>query len=340
MDLPNSRYLTRHRVSPWELLPLVAAIAFFYFFPGYLTLGTAILVMAMFAVSLDLVIGYAGIVTLGHALFFGLGAYGAARMSMAGFDAPIGTALAAGGLAALAAAATGPFVLRLKHLPLIMVTVAITAIAHEVANKASWLTGGHDGLPALVFDEVLGTFRWSIWGTTSYLYALAWLVVIVVFARVVVASSFGMVLQGIRQNELRMRVIGAPVLLQQVMIYTFSAGIAGVAGALYAQTNNFVSLEVVTVDLGVFALAMIVLGGLGRIYGAILGAAVYMLVQYLAQQWDPYYWMLAIGILLVLVVRFGRGGLLGIVDDLRRRALRPRAAPAEPLRGPRSEPGE
>ena len=136
MDLPNSRYLTRHRVSPWELLPLVAAIAFFYFFPGYLTLGTAILVMAMFAVSLDLVIGYAGIVTLGHALFFGLGAYGAARMSMAGFDAPIGTALAAGALAALAAAATGPFVLRLKHLQMLRPAAPSTASHLEPCASA------------------------------------------------------------------------------------------------------------------------------------------------------------------------------------------------------------
>ncbi|MEC7763006.1 MAG: branched-chain amino acid ABC transporter permease [Pseudomonadota bacterium] len=339
MDMPNARFLNRHRFSLWELVPLIVAIGCYYLFPGYLTLGAAVLVMAIFAVSLDLVIGYAGIVTLGHSVFFGVGAYGAAKLSIAGIDTPIAAALIAGAMAAVLAVLTGPFVLRLKHLPLIMVTVAIAAIAHEAANKMSWLTGGHDGLPNLAFEPVLGLFNWSIWGTTSYLYVLAWLVLLVIISRIVVSSSFGMALQGIRQNELRMRVMGAPVLKQQVIIYTYSAFLAGIAGALYAQTNNFVSLETLTVDLGVFALAMIVLGGLGRIYGAIIGAAVYMIVQYLAQQWDPYFWMLAIGVLLVLVVRFGKGGLLGIGEKawLRLRPARPDYTPAK---REKLEPGE
>jgi branched-chain amino acid transport system permease protein len=132
----------------------------------------------------------------------------------------------------------------------------------------------------------------------------------------IVSSSFGVALQGIRQNELRMRLIGAPVLSQLVAVYALSAGVAGVAGALYAQSNGFVGLEALSVDQGVFGLAMIVLGGIGRLYGAILGAAVYMVVQYSAQQWDPYYWMLAIGVMLVLVVRFSRGGILGALDSV------------------------
>ncbi|MEQ8346509.1 MAG: branched-chain amino acid ABC transporter permease [Sneathiellaceae bacterium] len=335
----GSRHLGRHRFSPLELLPLAAAIAAYYLFPGYLSLGASVLVMAIFAVALDLVIGFAGIVTLGHAVFFGVGAYGAARMSMAGLADPIVTALLAGLLAALLAALTGPFVLRLKHLPLIMVTVAIVMIVHEAANKAAWLTGGHDGLPALVFGDVLGQFAWSIYGTTSYVYALAWLVLLVAVSRVIVSSPFGVALQGIRQNELRMRVMGAPVLLQQTVIYSYSAFLAGVAGALHAQINGFVSLDTLTVDLGVFALAMIVLGGIGRIYGAIVGAAVYMLVQYFAQQWDPYYWMLAIGILLVLVVRFGKGGILGILETLWLR-LRPGRIGAPQKAAGEREPGE
>jgi branched-chain amino acid transport system permease protein len=222
--------------------------------------------------------------------------------------------LAAAVVSAFFAFVSGPLLLRLRGLPLIMVTLGVASVVSEAANKLSWLTGGNDGLPGLMFDPVFKIFPWSIDGKTAYLYALAWLILVLIVARTVVSSSFGVALQGIRQNELRMRLIGAPVLGQLVVAYSLSAGIAGVAGALYAQSNGFVGLEALSVDQGVFGLAMIVLGGIGRLYGAIVGAAVYMVVQYAAQQWDPYYWMLAIGIMLVLVVRFSRGGILGALD--------------------------
>lgn len=340
ISLHTSKALTRHRFSFWELTPLLAAVVAYFAFPDYLTFAAAVLVMAMFALSLDLVIGFAGIVTLGHAVFYGLGAYVTALLSTAGWTEPVTALLLGAGAAAVVAAATGPFVLRLKGLPLIMVTVGICAIVHEAAGKASWLTGGHDGLSALIFDPVLGLFEWSIYGTTSYVYALFWLAVMFLVARMLVCSAFGVALQGIHLNELRMRVLGAPVLGQLVLVYTVSAFIAGLAGGLLVQINAFVSPDVLTVDLSVFALAMIVLGGIGRLHGALVGAAIYMSVQYFAQQWDPYYWMLAIGILLILVVRFGRGGLLGIAEDLRDRLLGGSAAPgararlrAERLRG-------
>ena len=314
LAIDSSKTLVQHRVSPYELIPLAAAIAFYYVLPDYLALGTAICVTAIFALSLDLVIGYAGIVTLGHSVFFGLGAYTAALLSQQGWREPISIVIAGGALSALFALLSGPLLLRLRGLPLIMVTLGVASVVYEAGNKLGWLTGGNDGLPGLMFDPIFGIFPWSIDGKTAYLYALAWLVLMMIAARVVVSSSFGVALQGIRQNELRMRLIGAPVLGQLVAVYTLSAAIAGVAGVLYAQSNGFVGLETLSVDQGVFALAMIVLGGIGRLYGAIVGAAVYMVVQYSAQQWDPYYWMLAIGVMLVLVVRFSRGGLLGALD--------------------------
>lgn len=316
LAIDSSKTLVQYRFSAYELIPLAVAIAFYYVLPDYLPLGTAICVTAIFALSLDLVIGYAGIVTLGHSVFFGLGAYTAALLSRAGWAEPISVVIAAATLSALFALLSGPLLLRLRGLPLIMVTLGVASLVAEAGNKLSWLTGGNDGLPGVTFDPVFKTFGWSIDGKTAYLYALAWLVAMLIVARTVVASSFGVALQGIRQNELRMRLIGAPVLGQLVLIYALSAGIAGVAGALYAQSNSFVGLEALSVDQGVFALAMIVLGGIGRLYGAIVGAAVYMVVQYAAQQWDPYYWMLAIGVMLVLVVRFSRGGILGALDAL------------------------
>jgi branched-chain amino acid transport system permease protein len=316
LAVESSKALIQYRFSTYELIPLAVAIAFYYALPDYLPLGTAICVTAIFALSLDLVIGYAGIVTLGHSVFFGIGAYAAALLSRNGWGEPVSTVIAAAAVAAFFALLSGPLLLRLRGLPLIMVTLGLASVVSEAANKLSWLTGGNDGLPGLTFDPVFKTFAWSIDGKTAYLYALTWLFVVLIVARTVVSSSFGVALQGIRQNELRMRLIGAPVLSQLVAVYALSAGVAGVAGALYAQSNGFVGLEALSVDQGVFALAMIVLGGIGRLYGAIVGAVVYMVVQYAAQQWDPYYWMLAIGIMLVLVVRFSKGGILGALDEV------------------------
>jgi branched-chain amino acid transport system permease protein len=314
LAIESSKTLVHHRFSTYELIPPAVAIVFYHALPDYLPLGSAICVTAIFALSLDLVIGYAGIVTLGHSVFFGIGAYTAALLSKQGWGEPISAVLAAAVVSAFFAFVSGPLLLRLRGLPLIMVTLGVASVVSEAANKLSWLTGGNDGLPGLMFDPVFKIFPWSIDGKTAYLYALAWLILVLIVARTVVSSSFGVALQGIRQNELRMRLIGAPVLGQLVVAYSLSAGIAGVAGALYAQSNGFVGLEALSVDQGVFGLAMIVLGGIGRLYGAIVGAAVYMVVQYAAQQWDPYYWMLAIGIMLVLVVRFSRGGILGALD--------------------------
>jgi branched-chain amino acid transport system permease protein len=314
LAIESSKTLVHYRFSTYELIPPAVAIVFYHALPDYLPLGSAICVTAIFALSLDLVIGYAGIVTLGHSVFFGIGAYTAALLSKQGWGEPIGAVLAAAVVSAFFAFVSGPLLLRLRGLPLIMVTLGVASVVSEAANKLSWLTGGNDGLPGLMFDPVFKIFPWSIDGKTAYLYALAWLILVLIVARTVVSSSFGVALQGIRQNELRMRLIGAPVLGQLVVAYSLSAGIAGVAGALYAQSNGFVGLEALSVDQGVFGLAMIVLGGIGRLYGAIVGAAVYMVVQYAAQQWDPYYWMLAIGIMLVLVVRFSRGGILGALD--------------------------
>jgi branched-chain amino acid transport system permease protein len=326
IDMAGSATLTRYRFQWPEVLPLAAALAAFFLFPDYLVFGAAVLAMAIFAISLDLIIGFAGILTLGHGVFYGVGAYAAGLITFVGWHEPISSALLGAAIAATFAAATGPFVLRLKGLPLVMVTLSIGFIVLEAANKASWLTGGHNGLQNIEIAPILGRFEWSIYGDVSYLYVLAFLVVVVLAARIVVSSPFGVALQGIRENEARMRVIGAPVLAQLVLAYAISAFVAGLAGALSTQTNAFVSLDVLSLDLSIYALAMLVLGGIGRLYGALIGAVVYMGVQYFTQQWNPSYWMFSIGILLILVVRFGRGGLLGLSAACLKR-LSSRAAP-------------
>jgi branched-chain amino acid transport system permease protein len=320
IDIRGSEALDRYRFRWPEIVPAALAGAAYILFPDYLVFGASVMVMAMFALSLDLVIGFAGILTLGHGIFFGLGAYASGLATQVGLQEPISAALLGACIAAAAAFLTGPFVLRLRGLRLIMVTLAISSITLEAANKASWLTGGHNGLQNVSFAPILGRFEWSMDGSSSYLYVAFWLALVLIAARYLVCSPFGLALQGIRENEIRMRVIGAPVHVQLVVVYGLSAFIAGLAGALWAETNAFVSLDVLSVDVSIFALAMLILGGIGRLYGAILGAAVYMCVQYFTQELNPSYWMFAIGLLLIVVVRFGRGGLLGLLAGALRRS--------------------
>jgi branched-chain amino acid transport system permease protein len=276
--------------------------------------------------SLDLILGFAGIISLGHALYFGFGAYVTGLATFAGWTEPITGTLLGGVSAGALAAVTGPLVLRLSGLPLIMVTLALGVIAFEAANKLTWLTGGDDGLYGVTIAPLFGVFRWTVFSQTAYLYVLAWTFLLFVLARCLVASPFGLAIQGIRDNSRRMQLLGTPVLGKLMRIYIISGFMAGVAGALSAQTTQFVGLIVLNVDTSVSALVMLVLGGVGRLYGGLIGAPVYMVVHHMASQWNPYHWMFIIGALLTLVVMFARGGILGIADSLMRMISRKNGA--------------
>jgi branched-chain amino acid transport system permease protein len=318
----------RHRLRRLEWVWWAIALAVFFIFPGYLGFATSLLIMATFALSLSLILGFAGVVTLGHAVFFGLGAYSAGLIAIAGWTEPITGVLMGGLVAASAALLIGPLILRLTGLPLVMVTLALGVLFQEAANKATWLTGGDDGLFGIKLQPLFGIFRWSIYGNTQYLYVFGWLAIIFVVLRRLIASPFGLALEGIRENPLRMRVIGAPVLWRLVLSYAISAFVAGVAGALSAQTTKFVGLIVFSLETSVDVLLVVVLGGLGSLYGALIGAPVYMSVKYFSQQWNPLLWTLFVGVMLILVTLYGQGGLLGICERLsarlRDRRKRPR----------------
>lgn len=309
----RSELLERHRFRPVEAVYWLLLVIVVFFFSRYLAIATTVVVMCIFALSLDLVLGFAGIVTLGHAAYFGIGAYAASLLALGGWHEAISGAVLAGLTAAAVALLFGPLVLVLEGLPLIMVTMAIGAILYEAANKASWLTGGDDGLRNFDFSPLLGMFDWDIYGYTAYLYALGWLLVLYIVTRRVVGSPFGVALQGIRENRARMRLIGSPVVGHLVRAYVLSAFMAGVAGAVYAQANQFVSLEVLSTNTSVDVVVMLVLGGIGQLYGALIGAPVYVLVKHFAAEWNPYNWMFIIGVLLIVAVRFGRGGLFGML---------------------------
>jgi branched-chain amino acid transport system permease protein len=311
-------FTRRHRYHPLEALPWAAALAAYVVFPSYLPLGSQILATILFALSADLVLGYAGIVTLGHAAFFGTGAYTAGILAAHGWGEPI-TGLIAGALvAALVGLASGLVVLRATGLPLLMQTLVVATLLYEAANKASSITGGDDGLQGMVVWPIFGLFHFDLFGRTAYLYCLVVLFGCWWFARRLVYSPFGRSLTGIRENVLRMHAVGAPVFRRRLIIYTISAAFAGTAGALIAQTTAFVGLSSLSLDRSGGALIMLIIGGVGRLYGAFIGVPLYMIAQDRFSELEPAYWYFWVGLLMVIVVMFGRGGVLGLFDRLRR----------------------
>ena len=311
-------FVRRHRYHPLEALPWLAAVASYFVFPDYLALGAQILATILFAMSADLVLGYAGIVTLGHAAFFGTGAYTAGILAANGWGEPISGLLAGATAAALLGFLSGLVVLRTTGLALLMQTLVVATLVAEGANKASFITGGDDGLQGMEVWPIFGWFRFDLFGHTSYAYCLAVLFLCWLAARQIVRSPFGRSLTGIRENVRRMHAIGAPVALRRLVIYTISAALAGVSGTLIAETTQFVSLSFLSLERSGTVLIMLIIGGVGRLYGAFIGVPLYMVAQNRFSEIDPVYWYFWIGLLMVLVVIFARGGVLGLFDRFRR----------------------
>jgi len=308
---------TRHRVRVADIAPWVIALAAFFLFPRHLQLGTQVMVMVLFALSLDLLLGYAGIVTLGHASFFGIGAYccGILSVRLAIHDPLVGLLVSAT-VAGLAGLACGALVLRTRGLTLLMLTLGILLMLAEAANRAAWLTGGADGLQGVTIGRLFGLFEWDLYGRTTYLYCVAVTFLAFVVVRTVVLSPFGRSLVGIRENAVRMEALGTPVRQRLVVAYGLAATLAGVAGALNAQTNQFVALNVLSFELSGAVLIMLILGGTGRLYGAFVAAPIYMIAADWFARLDPTYWLFWIGAMLVALVMFARGGFLGLWDKL------------------------
>jgi len=303
--LPNDRW------RPLEIAFWLLPVAAFFAVPGYLVLGSQILIFGLFAASLDLILGYAGIVSLGHAAFFGVGAYSAGLLAVHGWGEPFSGLLVAAAVAALVGFAASFLVVRGADLTRLMVTLGIGLMLYEAANKAAFITGGVDGLSGVTMWKVAGIFRFGLDGKTAYLYSLAVVFVLFTLLRRVVNSPFGLSLRGIRDGGKRMPAIGSPVERRLIAVFTLAAAIAGVAGALYAQCTQFVGLDSLGFPRSAELLIMLVLGGTGRLYGALIGAAVYMIAQDILSGINPVYWQFWIGLLLVVVVLFARDGILG-----------------------------
>jgi branched-chain amino acid transport system permease protein len=318
----------RHRFRAWEVLPWLAAFAVFFIFPDRMTFGSQVLIMVLFALSLDLILGYAGIVTLGHAAFFGLGAYtvalGAARLD---WNEPISGLFAAAIVAGLGGLISGWFLLRYRGLTLLMLTLATGIMLMELGNYRSDISGGYDGVPGISFKPLFGVFDYDLYGRTNYLYVLVVLFVIFLLVRRIVYSPFGQTLTGIRENVRRMHAIGSPVHTRLVTAYTIAAAIAGVAGALFAQTNSYATLTVFDFDTSAKVMVMLVLGGTGRLYGAFVGAVIYMVLEDHLSKMSPAFWQFGIGLLLVVTVLFLRRGILGLFEDVAAKLFTRKAKP-------------
>jgi branched-chain amino acid transport system permease protein len=305
-------YLARQaRWGGAEIAFWLAALLPFVLFPTYLTLASQIAITALFAVSLDLILGYAGIISLGHAVYFGIGAYTAGLLAKHGWGEPL-TGLVAGAAAATVIGyLTGLIVVRVRQLALLMITLGLGFLAAEAANSASWLTGGADGLQGVRVWELFGVFEFDLYGYTAYAYSLAALFLVFLLSRRLVHSPFGLSLRGIRENQARMPAIGAPSRLRLLKIYTIAAGFAGIAGALLAQTTQTVSLESLGFQRSADVAVMLILGGTGRLYGGIIGAIIFMVARDQLADMNPQYWYFWIGLLLMAVVLFLPTGVLG-----------------------------
>ena len=311
LRLPNDRW-SALEIAFW-LLPLVAYFAF----PGYLVLISQIMIVGLFALSLDLILGYAGIVSLGHAAFFGLGAYTAGLLAVHGWGEPVSGLLAGALAAGLFGFLTSFLVVRGQDLTRLMVTLGIGLMLFEAANKAAFITGGVDGLSGMVVDKLFGVFEFDLYGKTAFFYSLTVLFLVFVVVRRIVHSPFGLSLVGIREGGRRMPAIGANVKQRLTAAFTIGAAVAGVAGALLAQTTQFVGLDMLSFPRSAELMIILVLGGTGRLYGGLIGAAVFMLAQDYIAGLNPAYWQFYLGFLLIVIVLFARGGILGGLDRLR-----------------------
>jgi branched-chain amino acid transport system permease protein len=298
--------MARHWRLALEIAFWALAFSALWLFPRKLLILNEIAILALFAMSLDLLLGYAGILSLGHAAFLGLGAYTAGLFALhVSGDPLLGMAVAIP-VAAVVGALSAFLILRGNDLTRLMVTVGLATVFFEIANKASSITGGADGLQGITMGPVLGLWDFDLFGRTAYLYSLITLLALFLLARRLVASNFGMSLRAIRENPLRARAIGIPVTRRLVAIHTIAAVYAAIAGVLLAQTTQFVSLDVLAIHRSADVLLVLVIGGTGYLYGGLIGALAFKLLQDVLSDLTPQYWHFWIGLLLVMLVLVGR----------------------------------
>jgi branched-chain amino acid transport system permease protein len=324
-----STALKQKRAWHWlEYIFWLAAAASIFLLPSQHALLTQIAIWSLFALSLDLLLGYAGIVSLGHAAYFGFGAYVAALFAINFTGEPVTGLLVAGIAAGLLGLVTSLLVLRGTDLTRIMVTIGIALVMYEIANQMSWLTGGADGLTGMPVNPVLGFFPIYFIPKNSYTYVLIVLFVLFFVAKRIVNSPFGYSLRAIKGNPLRASSVGIPNNPRLIAAYTLAAAYAGIAGALLAQTTPVVSLTYLDFQRSADGLLMLIIGGTGYLYGGIVGSALFLVAQKFIGNVTPQYWEFWIGFALVVIALFARDrGVFSIIERIvgawRKRSVKP-----------------
>jgi branched-chain amino acid transport system permease protein len=291
---------------------IAVAIAGYFLFPNNLALLTRILAIAMLVLSIDLVTGFCGVATLGHAALFGAGAYGAGiAAAHFGITEPLTMTLIGALTGALAGLVSGAIILRAHGLPQLVLSIAVIHLFHEAANKASSWTGGSDGLAGISPDPLLGLFGFDLWGRTAYVYGVVLLLVVFVILRIVVRSPFGMLCRGLKEDPIRVHAMGASVHSALIRMYMLSGAVAGIGGALNAISTQVVGLDSLSFTQSAEALVMLVLGGTGSLYGALIGTLTFMWFEDVVSAANPFHWLTMVGALLIAVVLFAPRGLYG-----------------------------
>lgn len=307
---PSANRLTAGvRWRSWEvgvwLLLWAAPIAL----PQHAALISEIAILALFALSLDLVLGYAGIVSLGHAAYFGTGAYAAGLFAKHVMPDPL-LGLLVGTLAGAALGAlTSPMIVRGTDLTRLMVTMGIALVLVELANRFDTITGGADGLQGVVMGPVAGLFEFDLTARTASFYSLTVLFVAFVLLRRIVHSPFGISLQALRDNRLRLSSLGISVNARLAWVYTAGAALAGSAGALLAQTTGFASLDVLDFHRSADVMLALIIGGAGWLWGGLIGAVAFKVLHDILSSITPQYWTFWIGLFLVMLMLVGRDRL-------------------------------
>ena len=302
----------------------VAAIAVagaigYFFYADDLAFLTRVLAIAIFVMAIDLVVGYCGVATLGHAVLFGAGAYGAGIASVHGLTEPVSLLVVGAICGGLMGLVNGTLIVRFSGLPQLVLSIAFVQLMHALANKLSWITGGSDGLSGIEPSKILGLFAFDFYGRVGYLFALLVLILTFILLWRIVKSPFGLLCQGIKEDPIRVQSLGASVYPALVKMYGISGLVAGMAGAMAGITAGVVGLDSVSFEKSADGVVMLVLGGTGSLYGALIGTAIFQIFEHVISAAYPFQWLTFVGCLLIAVVLFLPRGLQGFGDLLFKR---------------------
>lgn len=302
----------------------LAGLAGYVLFPDNLAFLTRVISVALLVLSLDLIVGYCGIASLGQGALYGAGAYAAGIACVHGITDPVLLILIGAAAGALMGLLMGAIMLRAHGLPQLVLSIAIVQLLHEAANKVSSVTGGSDGLSGMIPAPLFGLFEFDLWGRSAYFFGLALLILVFAALRFIVRSPFGMVCRGLKEDPLRISALGIrafPVLLK---MFAISGAVAGMGGALAAIATQVVGLDSVSFEISANALVMLVLGGIGHLYGALIGTVIFMALEHVVAAINPFHWMTLVGAVLIAIVLFAPRGLSGTLDEAARLLTRSR----------------